>query len=125
MGMKADEFISTKTRADTEWRRRKYVGSMVNYAGLSYTPQVPASGTLIYATQANLVLNPLLYVKPYGNLSIAAIGNLIPSNFDYTAINNWLAALEAEPYTGASSCQTSCSGLCRGQCSGTCSGCSG
>lgn len=125
--MTAAQFVSLKSKCDTEWKRRKYYGSMVNYAGKAFT-ETPATGKKIYAQQGNLVMTPFAEkISTHGNLKTATAGVTKlgdTSDFDNTTITNWLTTLSGKSLTTSShGCSGACSGLCSTSCGNACTGC--
>ena len=108
-------------------QRRHGTGSMAAYAGTDwdFTAQ-PATGGKVLTEHGHKVIVPIIAVKPQGNLTDAAAGAKIPSDFNTANLNKIVDTYAAEATTTPhSSCQASCSGLCTTGCYSGCSGCTG
>lgn len=127
--LSASELKALKTKFDTEWNRRSYNGSMTSYAGKSFSPSDPATGEKFYASQFNLILNPVtekLNSSLIGDLEVAVAGAEPTSDLNNTFLTNLYNTLSGNSATSSTNnCNTACSGLCKGQCSSGCSGCTG
>lgn len=142
MGMTAEQFKAIKARADKEWKRRVYNGSMSSYA--DKTLSSVAAGSVMTAADGNTVMTPFAEkMVTHGNLATSSNGTIIQSSFDNNTISGWLTTLESRTATAsANDCNAACSGLCvtacstgctgctsctgcTGTCSGTCTGCEG
>lgn len=123
--MTADEINAIKKKVKAEMQRRHGTGSMATYAGTNWDfTALPATGGKVQTEHGHKVIAPIIAVKPQGNLTDAAAGAKIPSDFNTANLNKIVDTYAAEATTTPhSSCQASCSGLCTTGCYSGCSGC--
>ena len=133
----AERAKEIKERVDAELLRRRFYGSeySVDSAASQYTSTVnpnwafnetnaPESGDRIQEMQGRKIISPLLMICDLGDLMETNEGNVIPDDFQYERIIQFLSKLESEKVDGIeSSCRSACTGLCVGTCGNTCDGC--
>ena len=118
----ASDFVSLKARVKAEMNRRRYVGSLVSYAGTAYDYSViPISGGVISTEHINKLVTPVNAIAASGYTAKNS-GDIVQ---ELSVFSTKLKAHESQALYGATDCASSCSGLCSSACSGTCSGCSG
>lgn len=121
-----EELIALRNKVETEMKRRCYYGSLTGFSGSDYTfTTTPKSGEGILVEHGEKVIEPLLQIKDYGDLSIDGIkkGEVIPESFD-SSLSDLVDKYSKETLTGNStSCRGACTGLCIGTCGSGCSGC--
>lgn len=125
----AEEFIELRDKCKQEFKRRSCSawGSLSEYADTDYDFDTePSAGTAITAEQGQKVIDPLLEIKDFDNLTkkIEA-GDLIQAGVDSSLLDA-VDSLSTESTTSTStSCRGACTGLCLGTCYSSCDGCSG
>ena len=119
----ASDFIALKARIKAECARRKYNGSVAQYASSSYDYTVPpVAGNHLLPEHYNKLIVP--FNKLTGsNLQTKNVGDIVPYLSD---VSKKLAELESyQPTDGSSGCKASCTGMCQGTCASGCVGCTG
>lgn len=118
----ASDFIALKERVKAECNRRRYAGSVAEYAGVLYDYDVPpVAGGTIDVEYYNKIVTPMNAILDTG-YTVLEKGDAIP---ELSTLSNTLSTLEAEPAAGdVSSCRASCTGLCKGSCESGCTSCS-
>ena len=132
----AERAKEIKERVDAELVRRRFYGSeySVDATASQYTKGVnpnwafnedaPESGDRIQEIQGRKIISPLLMICDLGDLMETNEGNVIPDDFQYERIIQFLSKLESEPVDGVeTSCRSACTGLCVGTCGNLCDGC--
>ena len=136
----ATELNAIKSRVKTECARRKYTGSVEEYAGTAYDySYAPASGIRVREEHYEKNAIPLNVINS-GRIATTD-GARIVDAADLNAMKTFLTTLESRKYNdkNGTDCAASCTGMCysctdkctgsctscSGSCSGGCSGCSG
>ena len=119
----AAEFNAIKARVKAECSRRKYVGSVEDFASAAYDYSViPGAGNPVLTEHWNKIIVPMNQIMDTG-YDTASVGDPVLA---LDTISVQLATLEAEAVDGQkSSCRSTCTGLCVGACTSGCMGCTG
>ena len=128
----AVDIIALKTRVKAEMQRRKYNGSLEQYATTEWDfTNTPSSGTQLFVEQGQKIITPLNAINNTG-LTSPNVGDQIKA---MQLLSDKLTEWENNSVTSnINDCNSACSGLCMttcynvctascgNNCSGTCSG---
>jgi len=120
------ELIAIKNKVKAEMLRRNRYGSISYLGGIAYDFTVPpTSGGAILSEHGKKLIDPLLAIADYGDLTLVKKDDSVPDYFS-SEISAYVDRLASESMTGnSSSCRGACTGLCVGTCATGCIGCTG
>ena len=138
--IKATDFTDLKAKVKAECARRKYVGSVANYASSSWDYNTtPATGKIVSKEHYTKLIEPLLAINnkvlvdgQKVNLPSASSTRIVDSDNELYRMDTLVTLLATRTINNhsATDCNSQCTGTCTASCVtdclGTCSdGCSG